>query len=118
MDPLHLYGANNVLLNKITAYFPKLRIVARGHEIICIGDEVEIKKFEEKIELLIEFYHKYNKITLTNIEDLFSGIESPWLPESDNKDILVYGNHGKLIKAKSINQKVLVDEYDKNDLLF
>jgi phosphate starvation-inducible PhoH-like protein len=86
---------------------------------IGIGDEAEIKNFESKIELLIGFFHKYNKITISDIEELFSGTESPWLPESDkNKDVLVYGNHGKLIKAKSVNQHVLVNEYDTHDLLF
>jgi phosphate starvation-inducible protein PhoH and related proteins len=119
IDPLHLYGANNVILNKITTYFPKLKIIARGHEIISIGDEIEIINFEEKIELLIGFYHKYNRITVADIEDFFSGTDSPWLPESEkNNDVLVYGNHGKSIKAKSVNQQVLVDNFDTNDLLF
>lgn len=119
IDPLHLYGANNILFNKITTFFPKLKIIARGHEMISIGDEAEINRFEEKIELLIGFFHKYNKITITDIEELFTGVDSPWLPESDkDNDILVYGNYGKLIKAKSVNQKALVDEYENNDLLF
>jgi phosphate starvation-inducible PhoH-like protein len=119
IEPLHLYGANNVLFDKIISYFPKLKIIARGHEMISIGDESEIKKFEEKIEVLIHHFQKYNKITIGSIEDLFTGSDSPWLPESNqNENILVYGNHGKLIKAKSVNQQKLVEEYDKNDLLF
>lgn len=119
VDPLHLYGANNVLLDKIKSYFPKLKIVARGHEMICIGDNREIKTFEEKIELLIAFFHKYNKINPSDIEDLFSTGDTPWVAGNDpQSDVLVYGNHGKLIKAKSVNQQKLVDEYNLNDLLF
>lgn len=119
IDPLHLYGANNVLLDKIKSFFPKLKIVARGHEIISIGEDSEIKQFEEKIELLIAFFHKYNKINSSDIEDLFSAGDTPWISTNDpNSDILVYGNHGKIIKAKSVNQQKLVDEYQKNDLLF
>jgi phosphate starvation-inducible PhoH-like protein len=119
IDPLHLYGTNNVLINKVSSYFPKLKLIARGHEIISIGDEAEIKNFEKKIEVLIAFYHKYNKLTIADIEDLFAGTDIPLLAVSDKeKDILVYGNHGKLIKAKSINQHVLVEKYDNHDLLF
>jgi phosphate starvation-inducible PhoH-like protein len=119
IDPLHLYGANNVLLDKISSFFPKLKIVARGHEMISIGDESEIKVFEKKIEMLINFYHQYNKITLADIEELFTSTEPSWQPSVEkNSDVLVYGNHGKLIKAKSVNQHALVEEYDKNDLLF
>ncbi len=119
IDPLHLYGANNVLLDKVRSYFPKLKIVARGNEMISIGDEKEIRGFEEKIELLISFFHKYNKITLSDIEELFISGDTPWLADNgDPSDILVYGNHGKLIKAKSVNQLKLVEEYNSNDLLF
>ena len=119
IDPLHLYGANNVLFNKITSYFPKLKIIARGHEMIGIGDESEIQNFEDKIELLTSYFHKYNKITITDIEELFSSTEAKWSGDQrEDSDILLYGNHGKIIKAKSINQHALVNKYDTNDLLF
>ena len=119
IDPLHLYGANNVLLDKVRSYFPKLKIVARGNEMISIGDEKEIRGFEEKIELLISFFHKYNKITVSDIEELFATGDTPWLADNgDPSDVLVYGNHGKLIKAKSVNQLKLVEEYNSNDMLF
>lgn len=119
IDPLHLYGANNVLLDKVRSYFPKLKIIARGHEMISIGDEKEIKLFEDKIHLLVTFYHKYNKITGNDIDELFTSGDTLWLANNDkDSDILVYGNHGKIVKAKSVNQQKLVDEYDKNDLLF
>ncbi|HCY01405.1 MAG TPA: phosphate starvation-inducible protein PhoH, partial [Bacteroidales bacterium] len=36
----------------------------------------------------------------------------------DFGDTLVYGNHGRIIKARTINQKLLVDMYRDNDLLF
>jgi phosphate starvation-inducible PhoH-like protein len=119
IDPLQLYGANNILLDKVKSFFPKLKIVARGHEMISIGDESEIKIFEEKVYLLISFFHKYNKITLSDIDDLFNGTENPWQEISNfENDVLVFGNHGKLVKAKTVNQQKLVEEYSSNDLLF
>jgi phosphate starvation-inducible PhoH-like protein len=120
IDPVHLYGVNNLMLNKLTSHFPKLRIIARGHEIVVIGDEPEIKNFEEKIQILIDFFHKYNKITLNDIDELVdTGEGSKWLSKDlDENDVLVYGNHGKEIKAKSINQHKLVKEFNKNDIIF
>jgi phosphate starvation-inducible protein PhoH and related proteins len=119
IDPVHIYGANNVLFNKLVAYFPKIRIVARGHEIITIGEEAEINVFEDKLDLLISFFHKYNKITLTDLEELLQTTDNGWLEKkADNDDILLFGNHGKEIKAKSVNQHKLVKEFAKNDLIF
>jgi phosphate starvation-inducible PhoH-like protein len=119
IDPVHLYGANNVLLNKLTSHFPKLKIIARGHEIITIGDESEIINFEEKLQLLISFFHKYNRIALTDIEELLETTNGSWLNGKTNEDdILVYGNHGKEIRAKTVNQHLLVKEFVDNDILF
>lgn len=119
VDPVNLYGVNNVLLNKIISRFPKLKIVARGHEIIAIGDEGEIHLFEEKLNILTSFYKKFNKLTIHDIEDLLdANADSLSVKKLEKTDILVFGNHGKEIKAKSVNQQKLVDEYDKNDMLF
>ena len=119
IDPVNLYGANNVLLNRITANYPKLRIVARGSEVIAIGDESEILNFEEKLTGLIAFFHKYNKLTLSDIDELLSSSDTSWIRTKDeSNDILVYGNHGREIKATSVNQQKLVEVYEKNDLVF
>lgn len=119
IDPVHIFGANNVLFNKLISYFPKIRIVARGHEIITVGEETEINSFEEKLDLLITFFHKYNKITIPDIEELLENADSKWLEKktADN-DILLYGNHGKEIKAKSVNQHKLVEEFENSDMIF
>ena len=119
IDPINLYGANNVLLNRITSHFPKLRVVARGNEIIVIGDDNEIESFEEKITTLIAFFHKYNKLTLSDVDEIMATANSEWIhSKNENNDILVYGNHGREIKATSVNQQKLVEEYEKNDLVF
>jgi len=117
IDPLQLYGVNNKLLDKIKSYFPKLKIIARGHEILILGEKQEIEIFEERINLLISFFHRYNKISTEDIDDLFAG-NITYSEDQNDSDVLVYGNHGKLIKAKSINQNALVNKYKTSDLLF
>ncbi len=117
IDPVNLYGANNVLLNRITAHFSRIRIVARGHEVIAIGEEEQILAFEDKLETLIAFFHRYNKLTLADIDEILHA-DSPLQNHHKDSNVLIYGNHGREIKANSVNQQKLVDEFEKNDLLF
>ena len=39
IDPVVFYGVNNNNFQQIKAYYPKLRIVARGNVIKVMGDE-------------------------------------------------------------------------------
>jgi phosphate starvation-inducible protein PhoH and related proteins len=119
IDPVNLFGVNNVLFNKLSSGFPKLRIISRGHEVIAIGDENEISLFEEKLDYLISFYHKFNKLTLNDLDEVLqTDTRSGSGKLADDDDVLVYGNHGREIKATSVNQRKLVKEFSKNDLLF
>ena len=118
VDPLTIYGANNKNLEKIKSYFSKIKIIARGNELKILGESNEIDIFENKIEYLIEYAQEKNRLTVDDIENILTS-ENVDLPEKvTDDDILIYGNQGKIIKAKTINQKKLVDEYQKSDLIF
>lgn len=119
INPVELYGVNESKLSLIKTYFPKLKVVARGDVIKAIGDENEITLFEQKIGLLITHLLKYKQLTENNIERLMDEInteESQTLKHND--DVLVYGNSGLIVKAKTANQRKLVKESEKNDLVF
>ena len=47
VDPLILYGANNVIINKLAKIFLSVKIIARGNEIKLIGSEIEIDALSE-----------------------------------------------------------------------
>jgi phosphate starvation-inducible PhoH-like protein len=119
IDPLTIYGANNINLEKIKSYFSKIKIIARGNELKVLGENNEIEIFENKIEYLIDYAQGKNKLTVDDIENILSS-ENENLPEkvTHDEDVLIYGNQGKIIKAKTINQKKLVDEYQNSDLIF
>ncbi len=118
IDPLHLYGVNNNKLDLIKKQFPKIKIIARGNEIKAIGQEQEIYSFEEKIMLMIEYYQKFNSLKEDEIIQLLSDEGQQFMEASDvSSDILLHGNNGKQIKALTINQKKLVEETNKNDLI-
>ena len=111
------YGVREANLTTIAKFFPRLRIIARGDIIKIIGDENEIIDFELKLSTLIKHYNKYNRISVNDIKEIIdngSTLES----NEDENGILLYSVFGKPIKARTKNQKVLIDEFRKNDLLF
>lgn len=120
IEPLSIYGPNDSLLDRIKSFFPKLKIIARGHEIKVIGEINEINAFENSIHSLIAYYNRYNKLNLQDVTEILGGTVTNQNFKTGGKaeDILIYGNHGKVIKAQTINQQQLVEKYDKNDLLF
>ncbi len=119
IDPLTIYGANNINLEKIKSYFSKIKIIARGNELKVLGEDTEIDFFENKIEYLIDYAQGKNRLTVDDIENILGSEDENFLEKvTHDEDVLIYGNQGKIIKAKTINQKKLVDEYQKSDLIF
>ncbi len=118
IDPVDFYGINNSKLNLIKDFFPKMTIAARGDEIIVKGEAKDLKLFTEKISMLLEHYNRYNVLTDANIKMLLLENTPELIDTEDIKDIIIYGNNGKLIKAKTKNQAKLVELSEKNDLLF
>ncbi|HPH62339.1 MAG TPA: PhoH family protein [Paludibacteraceae bacterium] len=114
-DPVIFYGANNSNIHTIKDLFPKIKIVARGNAIKAMGEESEIADFEEVIGKLEAYCAKYNNMKEEVIIDFIKGNQ----PEkTDDNNLIIYGNNGKPIVARTANQIRLVKDYDKNDLLF
>lgn len=117
IEPVEFYGVANSNLQRICDLFPKLKIVARGSLIKAIGDDAELVRFEDKMNSLLAYSAKYGHISPEVVSQVFSeGLRSA--EEAQNKDIIVYGNGGLIVKARTENQHRLVSMYDDNDLLF
>ena len=74
LDPIEIYGPANKNLEALCSYFPELKVVARGNEIILEGKEEDILKFKTKFRMLIERRHHKMNITPYDVEDLFDGV--------------------------------------------
>ena len=118
IEPATLYGVNNILLDKIKSFFPKMKIVARGTEIRVYGDEDEIARFDDLIHALIEHLQKFNRLSENDLDQFIAGEYQQGDVHREQSGVLVYGNHGKMITARTVNQQKLADEYNRNDLLF
>lgn len=115
IDPVIFYGVNNVNMQMIKALYPKLRLVARGNVIKVMGDEEEMCAFEETILALEKYCAQYNSLKEEVILDIVKG-RSPQIEKTG--DTIVFSVTGKPIVPRSENQLKLVQEYEKNDMLF
>ena len=115
VDPVTFYGVNNSNMQLIRNLFPKLRIAARGTLIKVLGDDNETAEFETKINELVDYCVKYNKLTEEIIIDVIKG-----RPPKELKmdDVIIFGVNGKPIQGRSANQQRLVKAFNESDLTF
>ena len=117
VDPRELYGPQEAYLDQIKSLHPTLKIVARGSSLKVLGPEAETRRFAKRVDSLVAYYLKYGHISSQVIDQCFSGValheEGPV-----DKDVIVYGNNGNIVRARTVNQQRLVKLYDKDDLLF
>ena len=117
VDPRELYGAQDVYLEQIKSLHPTLKIVARGQSLKVLGPEADTQRFSKRMEGLAAYYVKYGHVSAEVIEQCFAG----GIAQDDapvDKDVIVYGNNGTIVRARTVNQQRLVKLYDRNDLLF
>jgi phosphate starvation-inducible PhoH-like protein len=115
IDPQTFYGVNNANISLIRNLFPKLRMAARGNVIKVIGEDSETAEFERKIKEIEAYGVKYNKLTEDDIIDLVKG-EAPKPMPSDG--IILYGQNGRPISPRNVNQQRMVKSFAENGLTF
>jgi phosphate starvation-inducible protein PhoH and related proteins len=118
IEPVEIYGVNNSKLERLKNYFSKLKLIARGNELKVIGEESEIVRFDAKFRMLIDHFQKYGNITNNDLEQvvLLENENNSNLRNGEN-DVLLFGNSGKIIRARTPNQIVMVNDTLKNDLI-
>ncbi len=115
---IDIYGVNDKYLNIIKSFFPKLKLIARGDELIVVGEESETEVFKQKFFLLLLSYDTFGRITENDIAQLLGGEDSVVIPQIiTDRSILVHGRNGMLIKARTANQQRMVELMEHNDLL-
>ena len=116
IELVKLFGVNNHKLDKIRSLFPQIKIISRGEKIKLIGNSDQIKYLEQKLTGFIKHLNQYNSLTISQIERLVEGDQDEVL--KSKKDIILNGQNGKIIKARTANQRKMVSEIEKNDMLF
>lgn len=119
IDPVEIYGVNNRILETLKGYFPDMKITARGAEISLEGSEEDMAGFEGALEHLIEKRLVKRTLTPYDAEEYFEENDGEAKPEILHADsVIVYGNDGKPVKARTPNQMRMVEAFYGNDLIF
>ncbi|HEV7349632.1 PhoH family protein [Telluribacter sp.] len=112
-------GVQNANIREVAAAFPESKIISRGNEIRIQGTAPEIVKITDVLESLLIHYQKYGKVTNENVKRYLTGVSQPSADNFDeDTDVIIYGNKGIVVKAKTPNQRVLVEAASKFDLVF
>jgi phosphate starvation-inducible PhoH-like protein len=121
--PIDLYGVNDSKLALIRKRFPKLKIVARGEIIKANGEEEDLNQLEMTINILVAYYNRFGNLTENAVEQILNGSGRAAKKENGtddftSDDVLVFGNGGIIVKARTDNQRRIVDGVSKHDMVF
>jgi phosphate starvation-inducible protein PhoH and related proteins len=124
VNPIEFFGVNNNKFDLLKKRFPLLTILSRGSQIKLSGQADMVQQAKEKIELVVQYIERNGSLSEEYYSRLLSDenengvVTETRLNETFSNDILVFGPNGKMIKARTANQKLMVSEIDKNDILF
>jgi phosphate starvation-inducible PhoH-like protein len=119
IDPLELFGENNAKLNLLRKAFPDIQVTSRGNKLRLSGEKKYTQKAKARFESMVRYLKANNKLPIRTVEDLLDGHE-PYINGSSGRGdgVIVHGTNGKPIKAKTENQRKLVDLCSAKDIVF
>ena len=118
INPADLFGINNINLKHLKTFFPKLSILSRGNVVIIEGEQELMDAFEGKFELILQHFNTYNVLSINNIDNLMLEDGASLISNGQDDEILVHGTSGNKIKARTVNQKKMVQAVLDHDMVF
>lgn len=120
-----LWGVDNENFEAIKNRFPKLRLIARGTELKVLGEETEQKAFEILFNQILDHVSKVNALDSLQLEELLGVKIATSIDKSEKTDStigkgepIVYGPNGLIVRARTPNQRKMVESIGKSDILF
>ncbi|WP_409966071.1 PhoH-like protein [Mycovorax composti] len=121
VNPLDFFGVNNAKLDILKKKFPLLKILSRGTQLKLSGAPEQIQAAKEKINLVIAYLERNGSMSNNYFDQILGGDDTEVIDnfiERNPNEVLVFGPNGKSVRARTANQKKLVQEAEKNDILF
>lgn len=117
-NSVDFFGVNNSNLKHLKTFFPKLKITSRGDTLSVSGDDDFIDILEKKIDLLLKHLNHYETLSENNIDNLMLEDGDTLVTADQNSDVILFGNGGKKIRARTVNQKKMVKAISEHDMVF
>jgi len=121
INPIEFFGVNNGKLDVLKKKFPLLKILSRGTQLKLSGSPEQIDSAKEKIELIVQYLERNGHLSENYFEKILGGDDAETMDNFIDKnpsDVLVFGPNGKTVRARTVNQKKMVEAVDKNDIVF
>ena len=121
VNPIEFFGVNNGKLDILKKKFPLLKILSRGTQIKLSGASEQIEEAKEKIDLLLKYLERSGHMSENYFEQILGGDDEKTIDnfvDRNPNDVLVFGPNGKTVRARTANQKLMVQACDKNDIVF
>lgn len=121
VNPIEFFGVNNGKLDILKKKFPRLKILSRGTQIKLIGAPEQIEDAKDKITLAVQYLERNGHMSENYFEQILGGDDEKIIDnfiERHPNDVLVFGPNGKTVRARTANQKAMVQSLDKNDIVF
>ena len=113
-----IFGDKNQNLDSLKTCYPKIKLILRDEDLKVIGDDKNIKIFLDSWSMIENHYSKFGSlsdIVLKSIIDKKYHLEKT---KFSKDNVLIYGNKGRIIRSRSLNQFNMVNAIEKDDLLF
>ena len=121
LNPIEFFGVNNRKLDILRKKFPLLKILSRGTQIKLSGAPEQVESAKEKIDLIIQYMERNGDMSENYFEQILGGDDAETIDNFVDKnpnDILVFGPNGKTVRARTVNQKKMVQAADTHDIVF
>jgi phosphate starvation-inducible PhoH-like protein len=121
LNPIEFFGVNNKKLDILRKKFPLLKILSRGTQLKLSGAPEQVESAKEKIDLLIQYMERNGGMSENYFEQILGGDDAETIDNFVDKnpnDILVFGPNGKTVRARTANQKRMVQAADTDDIVF
>ena len=121
VNPLEFFGVNNAKLDILKKKFPLLKILSRGTQIKLSGAPEQIENAKDKINLAVQYLERNGNMSENYFEQILGGDDDNAIDhflDKNQTDVLVFGPHGKSVRARTYKKKKMVKSIDKNDIVF
>jgi phosphate starvation-inducible PhoH-like protein len=121
VNPIEFFGVNNGKLDILKKRFPLLKILSRGTQLKLSGSPEQVDNAKEKIDLIVQYLQRNGHMSQNYFEQILGGDDAETVDnfiERNPNDVLVFGPNGKSVRARTVNQKRMVQEAEKNDVVF
>ena len=121
VNPIEFFGVNNGKLDILKRKFPLLKILSRGTQLKLSGAPEQIEEARDKINLLLQYLERNGHMSENYFEQILGGDDEKSVDnflERNPNEVLVFGPNGKTVRARTANQKMLVNACEKNDVVF